>query len=71
MPHTVGLENVNKGDGREKARSVVNSKHKAGNSIKMIQERVSKMESVSNRTIHTTVFVVPVQSGTKTHRRGA
>lgn len=70
MPHPVGLENVNEGDGRKKVRSVVDSKHKAGNSIKMIQERVSKMESVRNRTIHTTVFVIPVQSGTKTCRKG-
>lgn len=62
MQCTVGQESVNKGDGRKKVRSVVDSKHKAGNSIKMTQERVSKMESVSNRTIHIIVFVVPTQS---------
>lgn len=62
MQCTVGQESVNKGDRRKKVRSVVDSKHKAGNSIKMTQERVSKMESVSNRTIHIIVFVVLTQS---------
>lgn len=61
MPFAVGLETLNKGDGRKKVRSVVDSKHKVGNSIKVTEERVSKMEPVSNRTIHI-MFVVPIQS---------
>lgn len=70
MPHPVGLENVNEGDGRKKVRSVVDSKQKAGNSIKMIQERVSKMESVRNRTIHTTVFVISCTIWHKNMQKG-
>lgn len=57
MPFAVGLETLNKGDGRKKVRSVVDSKHKVGNSIKVTEERVSKVEPVSNRTIHIIVLL--------------
>lgn len=39
MTHTVGPESLNKAYGRKKVSSVLDWKDKAGNSIKMVEER--------------------------------
>ena len=59
---TYTVERLNKADERKKIRSVVDRKHKARNSIKIVEEGGDYRETVSNKIIHIIGFVVPIHN---------